>query len=203
MIKEMKKIGLVRAACFALVAAVSAGAHCASTEQCFKDIGPRPTLRMTLGDPVRDDKFPSCGGIDGITSGAVLTFHLVKRGDGMCEEGASLSCRVDRRCPGRHARPDHRVSVPNRVSLPLRDWRRRLLIVPVERVPGELGTGARHRRRGAFPPPTSPLDGSTPWFVTRDMTIAQAQFCADASQSSGSLYCKDTFAVTSVTQEAP
>ena len=194
-----KTVGLAKLVCFGLVAVVSAGAHCSPTTECFKDIGARPILGVALGEQVRSDEaWPSCGGIDGVLPGATLDLHLVRHGEGFCEDGAAY--RMD----GIDGLPDVTLD-PNRANYEF----------AFAVGDGDFSSSQSHGCRGTWglefgvgndPPstlPVSPLDGQQKtWFVTRDMTIAQAQFCSGIPQQSGSFYCKDTFAVTDVVEVA-
>ena len=190
--------GLARFACVALLAVASAGAHC--EPQCFTDIGPRPTLRVTVAEPVRSDGGePSCAGLDGIASGAVLTLHLTRRGDGDCgsygeyrvqQIDGTTDVMLDAAATSHHlsalvfAAADGAFSSSQSAGCG-GDW-------SLDVSPGMNSGG-----------PISPLDKTQEWFLTRAMTITQAQSYDNVIANEGAIVYKNTFAITGITEETP
>lgn len=171
---------------------------------CFTGIAMEPRLQVTLGTRVSGTDGggaapPSCGTLDGLDPGAMLTFHLSQPEEGQYGDG---------RCRGFET-----LAIDGTADVTVNTWE-----VPYAQsdvLTLARGTYSSSQRSGCGgdwwidlgpetgPPPgeqISPFDAGVmrPWLVIRRIHLERAQACDGAFVETGPIQCEDRFLVQSI-----
>jgi hypothetical protein len=180
---------------------VATSAPLEAPHDCFKGIGNPTRLQVVLGEaqPRADTMTPSCGALDGLLPGGTLIFDLSQRerpsgGGGCYGYGVDALSGVNGVTPIVSPQRGLQASLtslsgtfasPQQASCRGTWWLQ--LFPATEPAPGQL---------------VSPLDAGQVWFVDRQISVEQAQFCDGTFVERGAVACADRFAVSSITEVA-